>query len=87
MEDFLYHLFLFICFAARVIGYILIFSLWNGITALIATFVSCFFDKEDDDLVFKIVYIISLFFLVYITYCYWIHIGYYDNQWHIRWFY
>ena len=38
-------------------------------------------------LVFKIVYIISLFFLVYITYCYWIHIGYYDQQWHVRWFY
>ena len=50
-------------------------DIWNGITALIATFVSCFFDKEDDDLVFKIVYIISLFFWVYITYCYWIHIG------------
>ena len=59
----------------------------ESITALVATFISCFFDKEDDDLVFKIVYIISLFFLVYITYCYWIHIGYYDNQWHIRWFY
>ena len=87
MEDFLYYLFLTICFLARLIGYILIFGLWNGITALIATLVSCFFDKEDDDLVFKIVYIISLFFLVYITYCYWIHIGVYDGCWHIRWFY
>ena len=44
-------------------------------------------DLRYDDLVFKIVYIISLSFLVYITYCYWIHIGYYDQQWHVRWFY
>ena len=58
MEDFLYYLFLTICFLARLIGYILIFGLWNGITALIATFVSCFLDKKDDNLVFEIVYII-----------------------------
>ena len=70
MEDFLYYLFLTICFVARVIGYCLIFSLWNGITALVATLVTCFTNKEDDDLVFKIVYIISSFFLVYITYMY-----------------
>ena len=30
MEGFLYYLFLTICFAARVIGYILVFGLWNG---------------------------------------------------------
>ena len=87
MEDFLYYLFLTICFTARVIGYILIFGLWNGITALVATLVTCFTDKEDDNLVFEIVYIISLFFLAYITYCYSIHIGYYDGHWHIRWLY
>ena len=87
MEDFLYYLFLFICFAARVIGYILILGLWNGITALVAALVTCFANKEDDNLVFEIVYIISLFFLAYISYMYWIHVGYYDGQWHIRWFY
>ena len=87
MEGFVQFLFLSICFVARVIGYILVFGLWNGITALIATFVSCFTDKNDDNLVFEIVYIISLFFLAYITFHYWIHVGYYDNQWHIRWFY
>ena len=87
MEGFVQFLFLSICFIWRVVGYILVFGLWNGITASIATYVSCFLDKEDDDLVFRIVYIISLFFLVYITYMYWIHVGYYDGQWHIRWFY
>ena len=87
MEGFLYYLFLTICFAARVIGYILVFGLWNGITALVATLVTCFTNKEDDNLVFEIVYVISLFFLAYISYMYWIHIGYYDGQWHIRCFY
>ena len=87
MEDFLYYLFLSICFIARLICYFLVLGLWNGATALVATFISCFTNKENDNLVFEIVYIISLFFLAYITYCYWIHIGYYDGQWHIRWFY
>ena len=87
MEDFLYYLFLSICFIARLIGYFLVLGLWNGATALVATFISCFTNKENDNLVFEIVYIISLFFLAYITYCYWMHIGYYDGQWHIRWFY
>ena len=87
MEDFLYYLYLSICFIFRVIGYCLVLGLWNGATALVATFISCFTNKENDNLVFEIVYIISLFFLAYITYCYWIHIGYYDGQWHIRWFY
>ena len=43
--------------------------------------------EVDDDLVFKIVYIISLFFLVYIPYCYWIHIGHHANHCHTRCFY